>query len=505
MRPKSSPFGLAVNIDSLIAGIIAFVIIQIFCRHSGIGISPDSVTYISSARHLGAGKGLTAFDGKPMVDFPAFYPLFLSALSLITRLDPVVYGPVLNGLLFFILIYLCGSIMNTFQPESKWYKRILLSVFILSPALLEIYSMMWSETIFILLVILFIITARNYFQKYSTRSLMLLSAVVGIACVTRYAGIVLMGTGGLLIILDPNSPFPRRIKHLIAFSVVSSLLLIINLGRNLLVTGYPAGIRQKGTTSFLGNIYFFGRILTDWFPVPATNTWAVIVTLVTLIICIVVFVRLFSKKATYHSYEGISAAFCVVYFVFMILSATISRYEQFTNRLLSPLYIPLFWSLSHWMVPSPQWNWRKKVPLATFGILLAVGLQYHQWLANYETYDGVKDAGIPGYTEDPFPQSDIVSWLQANKTAFKPGYTIYSNAADAVYFFTSLTSHLLPQDVFPHDIQHFYGENHHYLVWFYDVDNPDLISLQEILQNKHMTLLHQFNSGAIFVCENSKG
>ncbi|HEX4852347.1 MAG TPA: hypothetical protein VFV08_16135, partial [Puia sp.] len=62
----------------------------------------------------------------------------------------------------------------------------------------------------------------------------------------------------------------------------------------------------------------------------------------------------------------------------------------------------------------------------------------------------------------------------------------------------------LPQDVFPQEIQNFYLENHHYLVWFYDVVNPDLISLKEILQNKHMELLHDFNSGAIFVCEQAK-
>ena len=33
-----------------------FILIQIFSKHSGIGVSPDSVTYLSAARHMAAGN-----------------------------------------------------------------------------------------------------------------------------------------------------------------------------------------------------------------------------------------------------------------------------------------------------------------------------------------------------------------------------------------------------------------------------------------------------------------
>ncbi len=39
----------------------------------------------------------------------------------------------------------------------------------------------------------------------------------------------------------------------------------------------------------------------------------------------------------------------LVYCIFMLISVQLTRYEQFTNRLLSPMFIPLLWSLSWWI------------------------------------------------------------------------------------------------------------------------------------------------------------
>lgn len=502
MRPKVHPFALAKNIDSIIAAAIGFFIIELFCRHSGIGVSPDSVTYISASRNFNAGRGLIGFDSMPLVDFPAFYSLFLSAITFITRLDALSFGPILNGLMYAAVIYLSGSIMNGFSLPSKLYKRILLSCFVLSPSLLEIYSMLWSETLFILFVILFFIAIKNYFETHTLPSLLLLSFIVALACVTRYAGVALVGTGGLLLVFDNFFPIRKRIWHLIIFNVISCSLLIINIIRNRMVTGFSTGVRQKGNTSLLQNIYYFGNVLTDWFPAMKNNMAAFILTVGFGIICILAFILLLRKRSSYYSYENAAAAFCIVYSGFMLLSATVSRYEQFTNRLLSPMFIPLLWSLSYWLMGFvKRLTVGRRIVVVSLGILLAACFQYNQLKADYETYDGVKDAGIPGYREDPFPQSDIVVYIQKNKSLFKPGYLIYSNAGDAVYFFTGLSSQLLPQDVFPRDIKNFYLERRQYLVWFNNVDNPDLISLDEILKNKKMKLVEQLNDGAVYESE----
>ena len=88
MKVKSHLFSLSNNLDSLLVALMGFFLIQIFSRHSGIGISPDSVTYLSAARHLVQGKGFISFDNLPVVDFPFGYPFFLAIISFTTRLDP---------------------------------------------------------------------------------------------------------------------------------------------------------------------------------------------------------------------------------------------------------------------------------------------------------------------------------------------------------------------------------------------------------------------------------
>jgi hypothetical protein len=188
----------------------------------------------------------------------------------------------------------------------------------------------------------------------------------------------------------------------------------------------------------------------------------------------------------------------------MLTSATLSRYEQFTSRLLSPMFIPMIWCAGFWL---PSYVSQKKPAfrlLSTYAALGAVSVFIVlQLSADFETYDGVKDAGIPGYFEDPFPQSEVVQFLKAYKREFRPGYPIYSNAGDAVYLFTGLTAKLLPQDVFPDEIRKYYREKNDYLVWFNDIDNPDLLDEKSVVRNKGMILIKKFPDGAVYICSDS--
>src|SRR5262245_43873164 len=98
------------NFDNLLAAAAGFTIIIFFTRHGGIGIEPDSVVYFSAAENLYSKGRPVDFADSPLVDFPAFYPAFLTAIMFLTGLKPLVFTPVLNALLFAIIIYLAGYI-----------------------------------------------------------------------------------------------------------------------------------------------------------------------------------------------------------------------------------------------------------------------------------------------------------------------------------------------------------------------------------------------------------
>jgi hypothetical protein len=500
MQVKSRLFSLSANLDSLIAAALGFVIIQFFSKHSGIGVSPDSVTYISSARHILNGEGFRAFDNLPVVDFPAGYPLFLSAVSFLTHMDVLQYGAILNGLLFGLLIYLCGTIMNGFFHSSGWYKRIMLACIVLSPALLEVYSMLWSETIFLQLLLLFAIAIKKYLEHPGMKWLIISAILVSLACVTRYAAIVLAGIGLFLIFFEGGLPWGKRIRHCIVFGLLSIVLLAANLVRNEMVMHFATGERQKSTSSLLKNMEYFGAVLSDWLLIPEKPGLSILLTVLVLFIFLISMLFCYFRRKTQRRYEYTVAAIGLFYCLFMLVSASLSRYEQFTSRLLSPMFIPMVWCAGFW-VPSFAARRRKagkRLFLFAASVAAAV-LLVVQLSADYETWDGVKDAGIPGYFEDPFPQSEIVRFIESYKGKFRPGYPIYSNAGDAVYLFTGLPARLLPQDVFPKEIRKYYQEKNDYLVWFNDVDNPDLLDEQSVISNKGMILIKKLPDGAVYI------
>jgi hypothetical protein len=499
MKSRLHLFSLCRNLDSLIAAICGFILIQVFSKHSGIGISPDSVTYLSAARHIVHGPGFRSFDLLPVVEFPAGYPFFLSGISFITRLDPLQFAPWLNGVLFGILLYTCGSIMNGFYKSNNWYKRILLLCFLLSPALQEVYSMLWSETIFLLLVLFFMICMSDYLRLKTTRSLTISCLICALACLDRYAGIFLVPVGLILIFFNENISFRKRITHCIMFGSFSLSLFLVNIVRNYQLTGLLTGRRQKGNLGFLSIIQYFGGVFCDWFQLDRNAGTAIGITLALIVIFLLVIFFSYRRRKPDHSFEYIIALTGVMYCVFMLLSSFLTRYEQFTNRLLAPVFIPLLWSLSWWI---PGFIERRTVRIkwvaGLFFLLVAARFINVQLAADYEFYDGVKDAGIPDYGEDEFALSGIAQFLGKNKTIFDSRFPIYSNAGDAVYFVTGLPATQLPSVVFPKKVRQYYDAKNNYLVWFRNLDNPEMPKLDSILKNKNMVLLKQLPEGAVY-------
>jgi hypothetical protein len=503
MKVKSNLFSLSKNPDSLFAAMIGFSLILIFSKHSGIGASPDSVTYLAATRHLVQGMGFTSFDNRPVVDFPFAYPLFLTIISFFSRMDPLQFGAWLNGILFGVLLYVSGSLMNGFHKTTGWYKRILLLCILFSPALQEVYSMLWSETVFLILILIFILGITNYLKFKTNKWLLISAGICAVTCLTRYAGVAMMLTGGAIVFFNKENPLLKRVLDSLIFGILSIPLLLINVIRNYLLTGLATGIRPKSEVGLLKIMEYFGDVLCDWLLLARSSGFAVFLTvLVLLIFAWVIFIRRYQRSTSVLEY--VIAVSGLIYSAFMLFSYSITRYEPFTSRLLSPVFIPLLWCLSSW-VPgfisekSYRMKWITGIPV----LLLAAWFMNRQLAADWEYYDGVRDAGIPGYREDPFVKSEIVQFLEKNKKDFDPRFPIYSNAGDAVYFVTSLPALQLPFIDFPAKVESYYNgyndHRHEYLVWFQNEEDLQMPDLNSILKHKEMVLVKQLKDGAVYI------
>jgi len=77
------------NLDSFIAAIIGYYAIYLYTNYSGVGLSPDSIMYASTATNLQAHASILTFNKTPLVFFPVFYPFFLAVIQFISRVDPI--------------------------------------------------------------------------------------------------------------------------------------------------------------------------------------------------------------------------------------------------------------------------------------------------------------------------------------------------------------------------------------------------------------------------------
>ncbi|MBV4355663.1 hypothetical protein [Pinibacter aurantiacus] len=484
--------------------IAAFLIVFIYSKHGGIGISPDSIVYVSSARSLVEHGKLLGYNQFPVVDFPFGYPIFLAAIKFITHVDPVVAGPYLNGFLFAAVVYTSSMIINKFVNHSLGYKCIVLLCIVVAPSLQEVYSMLWSESLFILLSLLLILALHRYFKTYTLSGLLLVSLIVSVACVTRYAGIAFAGAGGTLLLFDKKLRPGKKAQHIIIFSFISLLLLAINLYRNLHVGGFLTGNREKGITPLSDNISYFGSVVGNWLPFfPDHYTISLVVGWIVLLAIIAICVYYWVKgNQWYTSFENITSVFALVYASFIILSSTISHYERINDRLLSPLYIPLLFSFTSRIPALIQMEKTRGLRIATiaFCLTISAGFFYRQYQNNLEFYEDVSTYGIPGYTDDTWVHSQTVNFIQQHKSFFNPAYCIYSNAPESIYFNCGLVGENLPNSKFPKDVDEFYSEDHYYIVWFNNKEETPL-SLHEIKQHKNLKQITSFTDGEIYECE----
>src|SRR6201992_3366464 len=96
------------NLDSFIAALVAFYVIYLFTAYSGVGISPDSIMYASTATNIQAHGSLLTFNKHPITFFPVFYPFFLGVIQFITRTDPIKAGAMIDAFLFGGVIFTTG-------------------------------------------------------------------------------------------------------------------------------------------------------------------------------------------------------------------------------------------------------------------------------------------------------------------------------------------------------------------------------------------------------------
>jgi hypothetical protein len=481
-------------------------------KNYGIGISPDSVGYISTARNLVSGNGFVIYDNNLLIAQPPFYPLLLAVVDYIFKLNTISSARILNAIIFGFIVFLSGLLFLKYLKSYKLLSIIgTLSVLVSIP-LINISLMAWSESLFIFFTILYIISCEYYLEKPNILSVLLLSLIVAFACLTRYIGIVLIFTGIITILIFSRNTLLIKLKLLIIFISISALPISIWLTRNYILSGTFFGTRGPSNYSLFQNLNFTLNTFLSWYFPRLISENSLILLLLALGIGIVVIISIngnLSKVKNNLLEIGPILIFIIVYLGFLLISSTTTEYDEIGNRLMSPVFVPAT-ILFLFFVTKVLNSLEKQKLLKRQAVIFTIVVMFI-WLlypanATISLLANSLNQGL-GYNSKSWRNSKTIEYLKKN---FNPdsGFEIYSNGPDAIYLLANLNAKMLPKKARSNSSNlndGFFSQGNYisnakgaYLVFFNIIDRNYLLTIDELLRVVKVNRTIKLEDGNIY-------
>jgi len=447
IRPRLASF-LALGLLILIG---MFLIIQ--ATPNGLGLSDDSIAYIAGARSLSAGDGYREAwlaSNQPVTHFP---PVFSSVLAFfgIFGMDPFRSARWVNALLFGLNAGLLGVLGWRMTP-SLTAGLVLAALFVTSSDMFQIHAVAMSEPLFIFLSLLAFWMFDLYFERdHHWLWLIACGTFVGLAYLTRYAGLALVATF-VVALLVLHTTWKQRLRGSAIFlaSVLPWALGWFIRNRLAGVNATNRAFAWHPLTS--ENIDPGLRVFSEFFiPVESWRQAAVkqagliegLILLVLGAVLVWVIVTGWKYLSKPHQAEAGKEvreviSFTTGLYIFAYLASIVASMlmfdaaTKFKLRILSPVLV----SLLVLLVVFGIWMRNKNRTLVVIATLLILGISISKQSI---TVDSWSKHGL-GYASFQWFDSQAMDYLNA----LPEDVMIYTNEPGAVYFYTGRGCYVLP-------------------------------------------------------------
>ena len=263
-------FSFTLVIITLISILGGYIIYQ--ATQWGPWAFSDSAAYLSAARNFNAGKGLIIINSNGttthLTEFAPLYPILISLF----RGNSGNYIQVarwMDIISFSAGIFMIGYLV--FFVSKRFIPTLFTSIFFtFSPIILDAFSGLMSEAVFILLLIMQIFLLVIYHHESKFHILVFLVIVSVLLPLVRYAGIVFTISAGISLIVFRKNSIKKGLIKVFTFLIISLLpisIWFLNLYINLNKIG---GKRFLFDFSILGSIFISleeeYQVLKNWFP-----------------------------------------------------------------------------------------------------------------------------------------------------------------------------------------------------------------------------------------------
>lgn len=404
-----------------------FVVVWLATARYGIGVSPDSVSYISAARNLLVGEGLVRFDGLQFVLWPPLFPALLALIGL-PGIDPLLGSRLLNAAAFGLSVPVAALLLRRCL-QSRALAAIGTVAVLSAPPLLYVATKAWTEPVFVLLALSLALFLSRWLETARPRDLVLAVVAAALLPLDRYIGAALVPVAALAVLLWRPGPWRGRVRPALLLLGVPLVALGAWLLRNHLVAGAVTGQRIAPSLGFAPSLELTLHGIAGPFLLPLP-----LFGLVALAALALPFVRP-SRPATPRRLAVLVA---LAYVGGLLLAAATTAIDGLDSRMTAVLYpflVVLFLSCFEDLAARLRSRPVRLLLAALAGFWLI--LQANRSLALVRDW---RSLGAGGYSLAEWQDSPTAAWLRENPV--EP--PVYSNAPDAAYILAGVPARLAP-------------------------------------------------------------
>ena len=484
-------------LESLLISMFFSFLIYIQTSKYGIGLSPDSITYLKLANAISQ-EGFVFIINNPSATFPPFYPLLLSVVSVLFNIDILIIARWFNIVLVFLFSFLSLVLYRKLTKNLLILPALGLIVAFSKPTNL-VFCYAWSESLFIFIILLITFSIETTTCKRS----ILCGLLTSLAILTRYAGVAIIPAVCLYIFIQ-KSEFAEKIKKCFCYATLPVLIYIVYIARNYCFTKTFMGERPASATGLISNCDRAISTVVFWW----NNSYNFMFFSVFFVLG--AFTWNYRKELTQYFFTSpnivkFSACYFLIYFLFITLSSTVTAYDLIDDRLMSPIFLSTTILILYVITYIVS---KKEIFSGTVLVVLVVCFALSFAKTTVKEIIMRMDEGAGQYASAFWQENELLNYLKKDKKIFLKN--IYTN--DIAPFFLidrSLRPKMIPSKKNNNSAQ-FIGANlenlvikypdlkNSYLVYFNVDDRKDVFQLKELQAICEMDIIVETVSGTLF-------
>jgi hypothetical protein len=329
---------------------LAFVV-DLHATRLGIGLSPDSASYLAGGASLIGGHGYSWFDGKALTTFPPGYSS-LVVVAHVLGVDPGVFLRYLNALMAGGIVVLTYVLLRR-HVRSRVVQVAGTAIVACSPAILNVADMAWSEATFIAISLGMFLLMEKLLT--APRSIGLIAGIVGLTWLGflfRYAGVVLLVVDAAVILIALRQ---LKLKELLlragAYLAIVALVPLAWMARDLAADGTLFG--PRGSSRFAAPTIvdqLFTNLAQLFLPhrlqpgvSPSTGAPAATIGVLVLVLAVGGIAIFASRRGQWLCPQGplVLMLYVIIYSGYLAFSEATTSLDAIDTRLVTPLWVPI--------------------------------------------------------------------------------------------------------------------------------------------------------------------